>query len=57
MDPTLERSEKLKMEFESRKKKIPGYVEGVNKKYHCYVKVKKLNSTEINGQIRKYARM
>ena len=57
LDPTSERTKSLEVEHKKRSAKYPGYVEGVEKKYHCYVKAKNLSRSEVNGLIRKYIKM
>ena len=57
LDPTSERTKSLEVEHKKRSAKYPGFVEGVDKKYHCFVKAKKLSQSEINGLIRKYIKM
>ena len=57
LDPTMERTKSLEEEHEKRQKKYPGFVEGVAKKFHCFVKIKNLNKSEIHSLVKKYAKM
>lgn len=57
LDPTVVRTKSLEEEHSKKTKKYVGYVEGVDKKYHCYVKVKNLSKAEINTIVKKYAKM
>merc|ERR1712050_133613 len=57
MDPTAERSRSLEEEFAKKNQKYVGYVEGVHKKYHCFVKIKNLSKLEIDALVKKYAKI